>query len=148
MYNSIIQHTIISLDDLRGLCPADVAAIESHSRFPGWGRIFEYLDEKDGFDLLFYRPEEDLFNEDEWPKLNEVFTELWFELEAAFDKATQGGSLGITYFDIARCDRNDCIPTNEDGCVFTVEGTHEKVLTAAGRILAGKLESMLITQYE
>lgn len=148
MYNSILKYTIISLADLRAICPSEVAAIESHEAFPGWGRIFEYLDEPDGLEFPFYEGESDLCDTCDWPTLHKAFCELWDALQGAFDLATHGGSLGIDYFDINRCDSNDCIPTNEDGCVFPVDGTHEMVPTAAGKILAGKLKELLVTQHD
>jgi hypothetical protein len=148
MYNSIMQHTIISLAVLRSLCPSEVAAIESHPAFPGWGRIFDFLEEEDGWEFVFFEKDDDIRDKDEWPAAHKELCALWDALCDAFERATKGGRLGIDYFDIDRCDNNDCIPTNENGCVFPVTGTHETVALAAGEILEGKLEELLVTQYD
>lgn len=147
MHNSILQDTAISLGTLRALCPAEVKAIESHPGFPGWGEIFNYLGDEDEFLLYFFTFDDDLRANDDWESIHMELSELWTSLCDAFFRATKGAVLGMIYFDISCCDSNDSIPSNADGCIFTVDGTHETKLTPAGEILEGQLETVLLTQY-
>ena len=142
-----MQTQCISLETLRSFCPAEVRAFESHPRFPGWGRIFDYLDDEDEFDLFFFDYDDELREKDDWQPVHKEFYGLWESLYDAFETATNGARLGMKHFDVSRCDDNDCIPSNEGGCIFTVDGTHEMKLTPAGEILEGKLEQVLLTQY-
>jgi len=89
VFNSIIQCTSTSHADVRGFCPVEVAAVESHFYFPGWDRICDCLDE-DFFDFHFFGYDEDVCEADDWKVPGKDFCELWAALQDAFK-----GDVGI-----------------------------------------------------
>ena len=104
---------VISLDNLRKLCPAVMQDIEKHPEwegFGGWGAAANHIDEcgpdYDETPPLFLKPH-------------------YRELQEEFNKAT-GLKLFLNYYDLESGDRYDELPDGEDGFYFSVDGVWQR----------------------
>jgi hypothetical protein len=110
----------IKYDDLKELCPQEIAAIESHESFEDWGSLARglWLDEENFKD----------------------FVPLVKKLEKSFKAATTTKSsnlkLYLTYYDEENGDRYDEV-VHSDGCIFEVDNVYQ--LTPAGKKFKEKL---------
>lgn len=104
---------VISLENLRKLCPATMQDIENHPEweaFGGWGEASTYLDELG-------------YNNEETPPL--FLRPHYRELQEAFQKVT-GLKLFLNYYDPESGDRYDELPDGEDGFYFSVDGVWQR----------------------
>lgn len=138
----------ISLDNLRGLCGPQVAAVEEHPYFQeyeGWGGICRELGadansiSTDGerheaavnvdADATPSREEESRGNDSD-AKLIDLLAKLL----KAFKEATGGLTLSFEFYDEDGGSGYDIV-THVDGCVFLVDGvTHTAVTPSGSRI--------------
>lgn len=108
-------------DDVKELCPAEVAAIEAVEGFESWGALAQSLWCDNEEELAPFKP-------------------LVEALCNAFSKATEvdgkGLKLILTYYDEGSGDRYDEVE-HLDGCMFEVEGVYQ--MTPAGNKFKDKL---------
>lgn len=105
---------VISLENLRKLCPATMQDIEKHpdwEAFGGWESAARHLDEC-GPDY------------EEVPAMLSL-KPLYRELREAFNKVT-GLTLFLNYYDPEAGDRYDELPDGSDGLYFSVDGVWQR----------------------
>lgn len=107
----------IKYDDLKALCPTEVAAIENHPKFETWGDLAYWL---------WVDDQEELGD----------FKDLVANLTASFEKATtvdgENLSLILTYYDEENGDRYDEVEQT-DGCIFELDKV-QKLTTPAEKL--------------
>jgi hypothetical protein len=125
---------VIEYDDLKKICPEEIAAIEGEKFFNdiGWGTIGQWLawDDPDQFkeeiEALYTNDKEDI--DDILDEYVKIYDKHIIDLKDAFNKKT-----GLTlYFDIydSECGGRYDNPGDKDGCIFCVDGMVQ--LTPAG----------------
>lgn len=119
-YGACTTHTI-SYENLKALCPAELATIEAVEGFESWGWLAEAISHEDPEIVRYNVPIE--------------------ALTKAFNKATetegQGLDLFITFYDKEVGDRYDEVD-HLDGCMFEVSGVYKK--TPAAERFKDKIE--------
>jgi hypothetical protein len=125
---------VIEYDDLKKICPEEIAAVEGEKFFNdiGWGTIGQWLawDDPDQFkeeiEALYTNDKEDI--DDILDEYVKIYDKHIIDLKDAFNKKT-----GLTlYFDIydSECGGRYDNPGDKDGCIFCVDGMVQ--LTPAG----------------
>jgi len=135
-----VNSFVIGYDDLKKICPDEIAAIESEQYFQevGWDSLGKWLAWDDPevltdsiLDALDNEyegevPEIDLVDRAE--KILEKYDCHVIKLRKAFNNKTELG-LYFDHYDEDGGDRYDC-PNDKDGCIFCVDGM--VVLSPAG----------------
>jgi hypothetical protein len=111
---------IISLKNLRAICPQEVRAMEEHEDFKGWSEFAEAI------------------RDENVPKtLEPLLTNLVDQFEKATTVEGKGLSLSIGWYDEENGERYDEIE-HVGGCYFEVDGV--EVLSPAGAKFSKELD--------
>jgi hypothetical protein len=140
---------VIEYDDLKKICPEEIAAIEGEKFFNdiGWGTIGQWLawDDADQFkeeiEALYTNDKEDI--DDILDEYVKIYDKHIIDLKDAFNKKT-----GLTlYFDIydSECGGRYDNPGDKDGCIFCVDGMVQ--LTPAGEKFKDVINERKWTQF-
>jgi hypothetical protein len=125
---------VIEYDDLKKICPEEIAAVEGEKFFNdiGWGTIGQWLawDDADQFkeeiEALYVNDKEDI--DDVLDEYVKIYDKHIVDLKDAFNKNT-GLTLYFDYYNEEDGGRYDN-PGDKDGCLFCVDGMVQ--LTPAG----------------
>jgi hypothetical protein len=144
-----INSYVIEYDELKKICPEEIAAIENEKFFGdvGWNVIAQWFawDDPDQFSECIY----DLYvnSEEEVDDIVEEYTQVYDKhvtnLFTAFEAKT-GLTLSIDHYDEDNGDRYDN-PGDEEGCIFCVGGMVQ--LTPAGEKYKDIITERRWTQY-
>ena len=144
-----INSFVIEYDELKKICPEEIATIENEKFFGdvGWRVIAQWFswDDPDQFSECIY----DLYvnSEEEVDDIVEEYTQIYDKhvtnLFKAFEAKT-GLTLSIDYYDEDNGDRYD-EPGDEEGCIFCVGGMVQ--LTPAGEKYKDIITERRWTQY-
>jgi hypothetical protein len=140
---------VIEYNDLKKICPEEIAAIEGEKFFNdiGWGTIGQWLawDDADQFkeeiEALYTNDKEDI--DDILDEYVKIYDKHIIDLKDAFNKKT-----GLTlYFDIydSECGGRYDNPGDKDGCIFCVDGMVQ--LTPAGEKFKDVINERKWTQF-
>lgn len=144
-----ISSYVIEYDELRKICPEEIADIENEKFFSnvgGWTTIAKWFawDMPDEFSDAIYDLEDDQEKAD---AIIEEYTKIYDKnvtnLFKAFEAKT-GLTLSIDYYDADNGDRYDN-PGDEEGCIFCVGGMVQ--LTPAGEKYKDIITERRWTQY-
>jgi len=126
-----VNSYVIEYDELKKICPDEIAAIENEKFFDitGWGTIanWQTWDDPDQFTDEIYFMNENI-DDDTVEKYVEIYDNLLINLNKSFHKKT-GLALYFDHYDMDGGNRYDQ-PGDKDGCIFCVNGMVQ--LTPAG----------------
>ena len=141
-----VSSYVIPYDELKKICPDEIAAIENEKYFDvtGWGTIAKWLtwDDPDNFKDEIYFMNEGI-DDDTVEKYVEIYDKHIINLTKAFNEKT-GLTLYFDNYDEDSGDRYD-EPGDEEGCVFCVNGMVQ--LTPAGEKYKDIITERRWTQY-
>lgn len=147
-----VSSFVIGYDDLKKICPEEIATIENEKFFGdiGWGVIGQWL----GWDDIAYLEDaildncydesrDDEYNQKMAEEISQVYDKHISELKNIFNQKT-GLTLYFDSYDEDSGDRYDN-PNDKDGCIFCVDGM--MVLSPAGEKYKDIVTERRWTQY-
>jgi len=147
-----VNSFVIGYDDLKKICPDEIAAIENEKFFSdiGWGVIGQWLSCDDIalvediiLDWSYDEDHDDDYNQKVAETISEKYNHLVADLKNSFYEKT-GLILYFDHYDSDGGDRYD-EPDDKDGCIFCVSGM--MVLSPAGEKFKDIVTERRWTQY-
>jgi hypothetical protein len=147
-----VSSFVIGYDDLKKICPEEIATIENEKFFGdiGWGVIGQWLGWHDIayledaiLDNCYDESRDDEYNQKMAEEISQVYDKHFQELKDAFNNKT-GLTLYFDSYDEEGGDRYDN-PGDKDGCIFCVDGM--MVLSPAGEKFKDIVTERRWTQY-
>ena len=152
MGNFAVNSFVIGYDDLKKICPDEIAAIENEKFFSdiGWGIIGQWLSCDDIalvediiLDSCYDEDHDDIYNQKVAEEISEKYNHLVADIKNSFYEKT-GLTLYFDSYDEDGGGRYD-EPDDKDGCIFCVGGMVQ--LTPAGEKFKDIVTERRWTQY-
>lgn len=139
---------VITYDNLKGLCPKEVEAIETAKYWDsiGWGSLAKGISQRDTETIcedFAYENEEELTDE-QILEIGKNYENLVEQLCASFEKTTNGLVLYLDFYNVDEGGLYDTV-SHKDGCVFCVSNMLQ--FTPAGEKFQGIVENRLWIQF-